>query len=253
MLYGLYLSSAGMMVQRHRLDAIANNMANVNTASFKRDVAIFRTRPVESQASPSGFTYREPVLDQLGGGTFVNPTHTEFAQGEVEVTDRPLDVCIKCSGFLPVQGADGQVFYTRDGRLAIDESDQLIMATGGRPVLDSTGRPIQVDRTKETTIGPDGTITQAGAVVGQLELTDFENLHALRKVGENLYANPTGATGTMRRPELISGAVEKSTVDPVKELTGMIEAQRAYEANATMIRLQDQTLGRVINNLPQNL
>ena len=167
--------------------------------------------------------------------------------------DEVLLVCIKCSGFLPVEGADGQVFYTRDGRLTVDESDQVTMVAGGRPVLDSSGRPIQVDRTKETTIGPDGTITQEGAVVGQLELTDFENLHVLRKVGENLYANPTGAAGTPRRPELVSGAVERSTVDPVKELTGMIEAQRAYEANAMMIRLQDQTLGRVINDLPRNL
>ena len=253
MLYGLYLSSAGMMVQRHRLDVIANNMANVNTTSFKRDVAVFRTRPVESASSAGGLRYREPVLDRVGGGTFVSPTYTEFAPGEVEVTDRALDVCIKGPGFLSVQDGDGPPCYTRDGRLTVNESDQLALAAGGRLVLDRSGRPVDVDRTKATTIGPDGTITQEGAVVGQLELTAFENPHVLRKVGENLYANPSGATGTPRRPDLIAGAIEKSTVDPVRELTGMIEAQRAYEANATLIRLQDRTLGQVINNLPRNL
>lgn len=256
MLYGLYLSAGGMLVQRHQLDVIANNMANVATTSFKRDVAIFRTRSVESQAAPGGMSYRQPVLDLMGGGTFVSPTYTEFQQGEMETTAGPLDIYIKGPGFLPVQqsgGAASQVCYTRDGRLTIDGSNYLATAEGGHLVLDRGGRPIQLDRAKQTLIGTDGTISQEGEVLGQLEVTDFEDPHVLRKIGGNLYANPTGAVGTPKRADLASMALERSTVDPVKELVAMIESQRAYEANARLIQLQDEALGKVINDLPRNL
>lgn len=253
MIYGLYLSSAGMITQRHRLDVIANNLANVNTTSFKRDVAAFRTRAPESHASGGGLQWRAPVLDGQGGGTFVGPSFTEFAPGEVEVTGRALDVYLKGPGLLPVAGDDGQVAYTRDGRLTIDGQDQLVLAATGRPVLGATGAPITIDRTRPTTISPAGEIKQDGETVALLSVAVFDDPTALRKVGENLYANPSGAEPVSARADVVAGALEKSTVSPVEELAGMIEAQRAYEANAAVVRLQDQTLGDVINTLPRNI
>ena len=253
MLYGLYLSSAGMLVQRHQHEVIANNMANVNTTAFKRDVATFRTRAVESQVAPGGFRYRHPVLDHLGGGTFVSPTYTEFAQGEVEITNRPLDVCLKGPGFFTVADAQGRAFYTRDGRFALDGEGNLTTLDGEQKVLDSSGQVIQLDRTRMTSIGSDGTITQDGREVGRLEVVEFDNPNVLRKLGKNLFTNSGPEPVSKSAARVVAGALERSAADPVRELIGMIEAQRAYEANAQMISLQDQTLGRVVNDLARNI
>ncbi len=253
MLYGLYLSSAGMLVQRHQHEVIANNMANVSTTAFKRDVATFRTRAVESQVAPGGFHYRHPVLDRLGGGTFVSPTYTEFAQGEVEITDRPLDVCLKGPGFFTVADAQGRTFYTRDGRFALDGEGNLTTLGGEHMVLDASGQMIQLDRTRPVSIGSDGTITQEGQAVGRLEVVEFENPYVLRKFGKNLFVSTGPEPVSARAARVVAGALERSSADAVRELIAMIEAQRAYEANARMISLQDDTLGRVVNDLTRNI
>lgn len=252
MLYGMYLSTGGMMVERHRLDVIANNLANATTTSFKRDVAYFSARAVESMSSPSGSRYRHEVLDDLGGGTFVSPTYTEFAQGEVEETGRELDIYIKGQGFLEVQSGK-ETCYTRDGRLTTNDEGLLVTVDGGNAILNGEGQPIRLDRTRDIKIGFDGQINQGGQIVAQLKVVEFDNPHLLQKIGNSMYANPTQAPARAGTADLMTKALERSTVDPVTELVAMIETQRAYEANAQMIRLQDDTLGRVINGLTQNV
>ena len=253
MLYGLYLSSAGMLVQRYQHEVIANNLANVNTTAFKRDVATFQSRAAESMTAPGGFRYRRPLLDRLGGGTFVSPTRTEFAQGEVEMTGRSLDVCLKGRGFFTVQNGQGEIFYTRDGRFALDGRGNLTMLDGENMVLDPSGQVIQLDRSSQVSIGGDGTISQEGQVAGRVAVVDFDNLHALRKTGKNLFASSGPKPVVAPSAQLVAGALERSAADPVRELIAMIEAQRAYEANAKMISLQDDTLGRVVNDLARNI
>jgi flagellar basal body rod protein FlgG len=241
-----------MMVQQHQVDVVANNLANVNTASFKRDVATFRTRLPESQTDASGFAYRNPVLDCLGGGIELGSSTTQFDQGEMEVTNRPLDVCIRGPGLFAVRDLDGQTVYTRDGRFTVNEQNQLAMLDGRRLVLDDSKQPITVDPAQPLTFSNDGTISQQGQPVAKLSLTDFTSQPgALRKLGANLYA--AASAGQTIPALLTAGCIEKSTVDPVKELVTMIEAQRAYEANAQMIRLQDETLSRAVNDVPRNV
>ncbi len=253
MLYGLYLSAAGMLVQRHQHEVIANNLANVNTTAFKRDVAAFQSRAVESLTAPGGFRYRRPLLDRLGGGTFISPTYTEFAQGEVEMTGRSLDVCLKGRGFFRVQNGEGEIFYTRDGRFALDGQGNLTTLDGDHRVLDSSGQVIQLDRSREISIGGDGTISQEGRVAGRLAMVDFDDPHVLRKTGKNLFVSSGPKPVVAPSARLVAGALERSAADPVRELIAMIEAQRAYEANAKMISLQDDTLGRVVNDLARNI
>ena len=207
---------------------------------------------MESESALGGMLYRHPLLDHMGGGTFVSPTYTEFMQGEADPTSRDLDIFIKGPGFLPVANGD-EVCYTRDGRLTLDGEGMLVMVDGERRILDATGRSIQLDPSKQTLIGEDGTISQDNEMVARLDLAHFEDPHVLRKIGDGLYANPSGVAPEPRRADLATGVLEKSGVDPVKELVTMIEAQRAYEANAHSIRLQDETLRMVVNNLGRNL
>ena len=132
MIYGFYLSAAGMQSQSHRLDVIANNMANVDTTGFKRDVAIFQARRPEAETAPRGLQFRNPILDRLGGGTFVAPSVTQFTEGQLETTSRDLDVYLKGPGFLAVRDVDGQTRYTRDGRLTVNDSGFLTLQDGRR-------------------------------------------------------------------------------------------------------------------------
>jgi flagellar basal-body rod protein FlgG len=253
-LYGLYLSATGMIVQRHQHEVIANNMANVQTTAFKRDVATFRMRLPESQSSAAGMMYREPLLDRLGGGTFVSPTYTEFGQGEIEVTGRSLDVCLTGPGFFTVRDGEGRTFYTRDGRFSLDrETGRLMSLDGGRLVLDGSGQAIQLDSSREVTVSSDGLICQDGQPAGQLSVVDFADMQSLRKVGVNLYEADGALAERLRSPRVLGGALERSGADPVRELVSMIEAQRAYEANARMVTVQNETLGRVVNELARNV
>jgi flagellar basal body rod protein FlgG len=182
----------------------------------------------------------------------VSPTLTEFAQGEVEMTGNKLDVCLKGQGFLEVR-VGNETRYTRDGHLTLDKDGLLITADDGYPVLNGDGQPIQVDPSQDIVIKADGQICQNGTPVAQLKVVQFDHLQALKKVGDNLYVNEAKAASHAAPANLIVGALERSSVDPVTELVAMIETQRAYEANAQMIRLQDGMLGTVINGLTQNM
>ena len=191
---------------------------------------------------------RHPLLDQLSGGTFVAPTYTSFAQGSLETTNRPLDLAIRGQGFFQV--LDGQeVLYTRDGRFTSDLQGRLV-TTGGKTVLGAGGTPIQVDREspEPITVSSTGVVKQGENEVGRLALVSFDDLQGLTKAGAGLFK----AHGQVPRPadgQIAAGHLENSTVDPVAGLAQMIQTQRAYQLNATMISLQDGMLSRAVNDL----
>ena len=248
--YGIWLSAAGMKVQDHRQSLIANNMANAETTGFKHDLAVIRQRRVESQESPTGMSYMHPVLDGLPGGIDIRSTFHNFAQGLSQHTERPLDVAIEGEGFLSV--TDGEVTrYTRDGELAVNSESKLVLSAGrGRwKVLDDAGRSIEIDPTAEApTISADGTIRQGQTIVAKLGLFNTDDKQSLRKVGGNLFdAGDTEMTGIPGR--FIPETIERSNVEIMHELVSMIEASRAYQLNANLIRIQDEMTGRAIQSV----
>ncbi len=248
MIYGLWLSAAGLQVNEHRQAVTANNLANLNTTGFKRDLSVFKEREVESRAAMGGFGFRHDLLDNLSGGTWLNPTLTEFKQGAL-LDGGPLDVAIEGDGFLTVQVGDA-VRYTRDGRFTLNEAGNLVTVAGGHPVLDDAGRPIRVGRVAPETvgIGGDGRIRVGEQEVGRLGLVDFADRTRLIKIGENQFdgrhAEPTEATG-----RIAQGFTEASGVEPTTELVRMIEASRSYQMNATMISYQDGMLNRLVSEV----
>lgn len=247
MTYGLWLSAVGLQTSQYRQAVLANNLANADTVGFKHDVAVIRERPVEADED-GHHRFAHKLLDDLTGGSLVAPTYTAFAQGAIEPTSRPLDVAIDGAGFFTVRAA-GQTRYTRDGRFAMDATGRLVMAANGRPVLDANGQEITLitgDGAPPPRIDGQGRIRQGQQVVGRLGLVDFADKQRLRKIGGNLYdanGEPTVNASASLRPE----AVERSTLAPVEGLASMIEAARAYQLNATMISLQDEMNGRVVN------
>ena len=247
MLYGLYLSATGVVTSSHKQDVVANNLANSESAGFKRDVTNFQQRLTEAtvRGRPD---WTNPMLEKLGGGIFVSPTTFDSRQGELDPTGNALDVAIEGDGYFAVRDR-GESRLTRNGQFAVDRAGRLILSNAeGQPVLDPAGRPIRLAPGLPTTIAADGTITQAGQPAGRVGLFDVADRRQLLKRGGSLLAHP-GQSLVPGAGALRSGFVEGANVDPATELAELMETQRQLEANANMIRYQDQTLGRLVNEV----
>ncbi len=245
MIYGLYQSAAGMMVNEYRQDVLANNLANAETVGFKREIASFAQRLRASEAGRRDGPSND-LMKSLSGGIWLARTHTDFSEGASIKTDNPLDVLITGEGFLRVS-ADGQEYLTRDGRMLMDADGWLVSAADGASILGQAGQPIRLNpRGGEIVIDQDGRIRQGKLMVGRLGLVNVDNDQALRKAGAGRF-ELGGATLTRSLAKITKGCVESSGVEPIKELVTMIEASRAYQLNAQMLSLQDQSAGRLIN------
>jgi len=248
--YGLWLSAAGMKVNDHRQAVLANNMANVHTTGFKQDLAIVTQRKVESREDAYPFDLQHPVLDGLSGGVNVRESFHDFSQGAVEQTGKPLDVAMMEDGFFVV--SDGtKERYTRDGAFAVNAEGELVLsaANGRWRVLDEGGARIEISPDlPEPTVSEDGTIRQGEDAIGRLQTVTFADKQSLRKAGENVFEatdeKPEAANARMQ-----AGALESSNFDVMTGLASMIEATRAYEMNANLLRMQDEMTGRVVSTV----
>jgi len=249
MLYGLYLSAAGMQAQEVRQSIISNNLANAQTAGFKRDLAMMQSRLQASQEDPKMVPYAVPTLRNQGGGVSRSGVGVDLTQGPLEQTHNQTDVALDGRGFFEVKGAkDGEVNLTRDGRFLLNQDGTLVTAGSGRPVLSSDGQPIVLNPALPMKVMADGTITQGDGSTGvKLGLTDVADQKDLVKLGENLMTvskkdalTPMSGTTQVRQFTL-----EQSGVDPIVEIVGMMEGQRAFEANAKLISYQDTTLSEL--------
>ncbi len=133
MLYGMYVSAAGALASSYKQDVIANNLANAETVSFKRDLALLKSRATEAEENGQS-RYTADLLEGIGGGTFALPTYTDFSPGGLERTGNDYDVAMTKSGFFQV-GQGDEVAYTRDGRFMADEQGNLVTVAGNFPVL----------------------------------------------------------------------------------------------------------------------
>jgi flagellar basal-body rod protein FlgF len=228
------------MTLQRALDVTANNLANVDTAGFKVEHLSVVTDPVSAPGASFGLG-REPIKYVLDNGST-----RDFAQGSTEQTGGTFDLAIEGAGFFSVQTPDG-VRYTRDGRFGTDASNQIVDQKG-EPVLDAGGSPITLDPSLDPpVIGKDGSVSQAGkngsvSKIGRIGVTRFANKAALSKTGDNLFADDGTAGATTANDAVVrQGYVEKSNVNPVLEVTNLIDIQRAYERMQNII-VDTQTL-----------
>ncbi|MFN4243629.1 MAG: flagellar hook-basal body protein [Tepidisphaerales bacterium] len=263
MIYGLYRSAAGMMAATYRQSVIANNLANVETVGFKKDLAVVQQRRMAAQELPSAARFHDPFFDRLGGGLLVSPTVTDPTQGTLELTARPLDAALVGEGYFAVERA-GETLLTRHGNFSLDSDGRLVLADDpATRVLSRDLRPIVLDPLAPTEINAQGEIVQRGEVVARLAIKSAAMQALEKRPGQTFalraddaagQAGGAGGGGVGALPDapaatVRGGALERSNVDPSTELTAMIEAQRMMEANANLIRFQDQTLGRLVNEV----
>jgi flagellar basal body rod protein FlgG len=255
MIYGMYLSTMGAMAQAARHQAIANNLANAETAGFKPDAQIFRHIPVESRMGGGPRTEVDRVLENTGGGVWVDHTTTDFSPGPFRETGNVFDIALDDGSmpyrsFLPVRrpGTE-EVLYTRDGHLSLNNEGQLVHRLGYE-VLSAEGEPILLPGVTEARILQDGTIVdvETNLAVAQIGVLRTTEPLELEKLGGNLYAAGE-ATLEPNQAHLRSGFIEESATDPVREMAAMIEAQRTYESNMMFLRIQDETLGDTVGRV----
>lgn len=259
MIRGLGAAASGMRAEQTRLDVLANNLANAATTGYKRDTAVtaaftdilvqrFWDRPPISPG-PAPFVGALPV----GVGTAA--TAARLTTGPLRYTGGALDVALSGDGFFVVQTPAG-VRYTRDGAFTQDAAGRLT-TNDGYPVL-AGGQPVGTSRMR-LAIQADGTVTGDGAPLGKLDIVTSAQLGGLRKEGNSLWVAAPGAQGQLlvvppgeaAEPHLQVGFLEGSNVEPVLEMVDLIATIRAYEADQKAIQAQDQTLGKVVNDVGQ--
>jgi len=275
MLYGLYLSAQGAAANQRELEVTANNMANAGTAGFKRDLAIAgHYRPHESN-TPNGAAFGVggsalPSLNDLpGAGLFQGPfdlgtalnrhtggnglaaTAIDLAQGPLNETGGDLDVALTGPGFFQVESENGAAL-SRDGRFTRGADGSLVTVDGGRPVLAEGGGAIVLPQgTSRIGITPDGTVSAGfedgtNYALGKLSVVVPTDPRTLVKHGDGLLSSGGTQPADPRQTSVQQGFVEGSGVDSVKETMSMIAASRGFETNVNLVKLQDDTLGRLL-------
>lgn len=251
----MQIGSSGVLTSLYRMDVLSNNLANVSTVGFKPDAAAVMQRDVVRVEDGLGSMPSNKLLEMLGGGVHPAQTRVSFTQGTVSTTGNPLDLAIRGEGFFVMQDAGGvgadRFRLSRDGRFTRDAQGRLVSATSGLPVMDVSNRPIFLATGAPVTVDSDGTVTQAGNAVAQIQLIDVPDKSRLHKVGHGLFAASAEAWGSRRGAAavLTQGAVEESAVDPIRAIMAITDAGRAAESNMGMVSNHDRMLDRAINTL----
>ena len=258
MLDSLYIGATGMAAQQMNVDAISNNLANVNTPTYKKTRVVFEDLLIQ-EAARTGATDAagQPAANMVGLGTALASSGKIFTDGDLKQTQNPLDVAIRGRGFLEVVLPDGSAGYTRSGTLQVGR-DGLLTTSDGSPLKASIQVPPDA---KDIVIDAAGRVTVAlpnqtdRDEIGQLDLVNFVNPAGLKPIGDNLYAatdksgDPSvGKPGDEGFGTLAQGFLESSNVKLVDELIDLIVAQRAYQVNAKIVQASDEMLG-ISNNL----
>ncbi len=261
MIRALYSAASGMTAQQMNVDNIAHNLANANTVGFKMRRTQFQDLLYQNFVQPGAAAGSQTIVPtglQLGLGARPVANEIIFTQGDFMATNNPLDLVIEGRGMFQVRLPSGELAYTRAGTFHLDRDGNIVTADG-----DPLEPQITIPPEAETiTIAPDGTVSYlqpgetAAQLAGQIELALFVNPAGLNSIGRNLYL-PTDASGepTIGTPggqeglgTLLQGYVEQSNVSVVEEFINLIVSQRAYEANAKVVRAADE-MYQQINNL----
>jgi flagellar basal-body rod protein FlgG len=260
MIRALYTAASGMNAQQLNMDNVANNLANVNTAGFKKsrvefeDLVYQEMRAAGTQASTST---EAPTGLEVGLGARPVATARNFSAGNLKSTGAPLDMAIDGGGFFQVSMPNGTTAFTRAGSFHVD-AQGVICTAEGYPLEPAITIPANAT---SVTISKDGVVSAtiagqtAAQQLGTITLASFTNPAGLTPIGGTLFTptsasgDPeTGAPGTEARGSVTQGFLEDSNVSVVEEMVNMIIGQRAYEANSRVIKAADDMLGQV-NNL----
>lgn len=240
MIKGMYRSASAMIPRIKQQEIIANNLANASSPGFKKDM-IFTQELSRAQAklSTPRNDWETPMIDQV---------YTDYDQGSLDKTNNPLDLAIEGYGFFIIQDPESEdIYLTRAGNFAVSPDGYLSTPEGYRVMSDAG--PITLDG-GDVDISEIGQVSVDGSVVANIRIADVENPEELSKVGQNAWNVPEGIElrGALNFT-IRQGYLESSNIDAVKEMVDMIVSFRGYESDAQALKMQDDSLEKLINNV----
>ncbi|WP_137939828.1 flagellar hook-basal body complex protein [Chitinivorax sp. B] len=254
MIEALYIGANGMGAQQTQIDAIANNLSNMNTPGFKKSRVNFQ------EVIAQGLDQTQQISNvpvNTHHGVSVAGIEMDFSPGTLKSTNDPFDLSIQGTGFIPVQLPDGTTAYSRGGSLKLD-SNRVLTTQAGYPLQPMIQLPEDVEALR---ILADGRIEAAfkdnrpSVELGRLELVNFNRSGALKALGGGIYqANEksgeaiSGQPGTLGLGTLSQGALENANIDMISEMVSLMLAQRAYEMGSKLVQASDELMG-MTNNL----
>ena len=237
----LLVSLSHQLAANRSMDVIANNLANVSTPAFKRENVKFEeliqsVRPAEGESAPQAVSF---VQDK--------GVVRDLNEGRLETTKNTFDVALNGPGYFVVQTPTGGNQYTRNGHFTLDGSGQIV-TEDGMPVM-GDGGPITISTNDGAIhIANDGTVSGANGQITKLQVVDFANDRLLQKEGSSLYST-TQTPNPVTTTTVQQGMLESSNVEPVTEISHMIEIMRAYQATASLTQQQETLLSQAIDKL----
>ena len=238
----LYVGLSRQMTLQREMDVIANNVANVNTTGFKLESLMVETDTEHLPVDPTNVNLPN-VNFSLDAGVV-----RDFSQGGLTETGGPLSMAIQGQGFFKVMTPQGER-YTRDGRFQLDAQGRVVTATGD-PVQGDNGDIVLDPLKGPPKVASDGTVSQQNQAVGKISVVTFASLSALTKEGDGYYGNdsnlqPQPADGALVR----QGMLESSNVEPITQITRLIQVSRAYENIANMMDQTSQLSSSAVDRL----
>lgn len=281
MIRGIYTSCSGMLVQQAENEIIANNLANVNTPGFKKDIAVFSDFPTmltrrindyKEKLNDISIDFR-PAVGMTGSGAVLDQVYTSKEPGIFTETGNNMDFALEGEGFFAVE-TEGGIRFTRSGNFRVGTNGLLITQDGhpilaqAEPVLtskdevavDSMGNPainttrVNIPEDGNITINESGQVMIDGMPRLRLMVVKFDDPDRIFKVGNNLYENKAGLGGDARNAldtKIHQGCLEQSNANVVEEMVRLITCFRAYEMNQHSITNQDKTLDKAVNTVPR--
>ncbi len=257
----LWIAKTGLDAQQTRMATISNNLANVSTHGFKKERPIFEdllyqnVRQVGSQSSQST---QLPSGLHVGTGVRTVAIEKIHSQGNPIQTEKALDVAIAGHGYFQVLTPDGEIGYTRDGAFQLDDTGQIVTASGFlvQPAISVPTDTLSVSISRDGIVSVSQPGSAASTQVGNIDVAMFVNPSGLEPVGGNLYketassgAPQVGTPDEEHFGALIQGSLESSNVNAAEELVNMIETQRAFEMNSKAIQATNAMLQFANNTL----
>ncbi|MFV0279832.1 MAG: flagellar basal-body rod protein FlgG [Rhodoblastus sp.] len=258
----LTIAATGMSAQQLNVEVIANNIANINTTGFKRARAEFTDLLYQAErlqgVSNRGRDATIPEGVQIGLGVRTAAVRNLNIQGALTSTGNKFDFAINGRGWFQIQGGDGQTIYTRDGSFSTNAQGQVVTADGYAliPAIQAPQNATAINISQSGLVTANVAGQAAPQQIGQLTIATFTNEAGLEPLGSNLFretaasgAAVNGAPGDPGFGVISQGYLESSNVDPVKEITDLISAQRAYEMNSKVIQAVDDMATTISKNM----
>ena len=256
MVKGLYTAYTGLRNEQRRLDVISNNIANSNTTGYKKMgvTSLSFSQELAVRVDDDSDGYLVKGIGDVSLGVKIGETYTDFSQGGFRETGNAYDVALEGDGFFTISTTDKSgtehIRYTRDGSFTVTRDGYLVTKDGDF-VLGTNNQRIQIPGADTADVSMDslGNVYANEALVGRLQIVDFQNKDALSLYGENMFealpeAGMVASTALTRQ-----GYLETSNVNVINEMVSMITITRAYETNQKMMQTIDSTLDKAVNEI----